>query len=473
MKFFLYLILIGCGTCIFAVAPVAAQQSSESAKTVETLPPSRSVADNQQNRAPWHRFGDSVLNELIQRALKENLNIHATRARIDQAEAAARLAFAPLLPSVQAEGMYSISSYNSPIASISVPGITMPDTPSYIHRATGTLKATYVVDITGRYYKARQAALKEVDALDGDIQSQAVAISILVWQTYYDVVAAKMRVELLNQQIANYENLLSLVMAQFKVGSATALDVLQQRAQLEAKKALLPLAKSIIESGKYQLAALLADTVDSLPTITAALPELSGFVPKEDMENILTVKPELRAAKQRVDALELREKSTKRALLPSLALNAQVGIEASHLSDSKHYETWSVGAVLSIPIYMGGANWASLRQAEAATLSAKYGLENSVLESKTKIFAAKAQEAAQREYFVALSEQTKAAKQTVQEATRRYVAGLSSYLNVLTANDVLQLNELNLLQAKRTVLSARINLLEAIGGKWTQQLVAK
>jgi outer membrane protein, multidrug efflux system len=52
------------------------------------------------------------------------------------------------------------------------------------------------------------------------------------------------------------------------------------------------------------------------------------------------------------------------------------------------------------------------------------------------------------------------------------MAGLSSYLNVLTANDVLQLNQLNLIQAERNLLSARISLLEALGGDWTKNLVA-
>lgn len=426
--------------------------------------------------SPWSQFNDPVLNQLVNDALDGNLGIHAAQERIRQAEAQAQSSLAPLHPSVWAEGAYNLNSYDSKMTGMGdLSAMTGGrEFPNYRQSASASLLARYTVDITGRYTKARRASLKEVSAVHEDVQAQAMTIASLVVQAYYDVAAAQMRVALIEKQVQNYETLLKLVMTQFNVGSATALDVLQQRSQLQSKKAQLPLAQSIIESGKLQLKALLGDPHRTLPAIPAALPTLSKkSTPRPGMstEEMIAARPELRAAEIRIDALEDQKSSTKRALLPSLGLLGQVGYQWSRFQNNNHGENWSIGATLTVPIYMGGSNRAALHQTEAAQRSARYSLQNSILETQTRILTAIENEKAQQQYLLALEEQTKAAEQTVKEATKRYVAGLSNYLNVLNANDVLQLNQLSLLQAQRNLLNAKIAVLEAMGGKWTQKLV--
>jgi outer membrane protein, multidrug efflux system len=350
------------------------------------------------------------------------------------------------------------------------------DTPNYMQTAAAKLVASYQLDISGRYHKARAAALREVSASKEDVQSLGMSIVTLIVQNYYDIVAANRRIELLEEQVENYEKLLQLVVAQFDVGSASSLDVLQQRAQLESKKSQLPLARTIVESAKIQLAALLNTQIESLPEMPSMLPRL-GDTPAIENETqlrrrLMMGQPALRAAQIRLDALKLKEISARRALYPTLGLLGAVGYQWKRVDDWINNETWQIGATLTVPIYMGGANRAGIRQAEAATVSAEYALEDSLLQSRTRVFAARERERAQKEYLDALRAQTETLELTVQEATRKYMAGLSNYLNVLTANDVLQLNQLNVVQAERNLLSARVSLLEALGGDWTQNLVA-
>ncbi|MBN2718042.1 MAG: TolC family protein [Deltaproteobacteria bacterium] len=427
--------------------------------------------------SPWSGFNDPVLNDLVARALAGNPGIDAANARIQMAEAAAEASMAPLRPTVFADASYMLNNYVSPEKSMGISSfpVTNTDTPNFTQTATTRLVASYDADIAGRYRKARAATLKEVDASKEDAQAQGMTVALLVVQNYYDIAAAKIRVKLIESQIENNEKLLKLVMAQFDVGSASSLDVLQQRAQLESKKAQLPLAQTIIESGKLQLAALLDEPVENLPEIPARLPDLEHATVRINKtqlgDNLLKHQPSLRAARIRLDALSLKEVSARRALWPSLGLSGAVGYQWKRINDWINNETWQVGATLTVPIYMGGANRAGIQQAEAATLNAKYSLENSALQARTRVLAAQEREKAQREYLDALRAQNQSLELTVNEATRKYMAGLSSYLNVLTANDVLQLNELNLIQVERNLLAARIELLEALGGEWTQTLV--
>ncbi|MBN2342693.1 MAG: TolC family protein [Deltaproteobacteria bacterium] len=480
VKFLLVLSLI-----LAAGAAMAADKSDDGGHS-KTIP-----------GAPWASFNDPVLNELIHRAIDEDFSIQVALSRIEQAEAQVELARASLLPKVYGEGSYALNGIGPSSSSgssaelmeallgalaaqniqIDVPEGTS-SAPDYSQSFTAKLVAQYNIDITGRYVKAREAAQKDLSASIEDVHAQAVAITSLVVQAYYDVVTAKLRVKLVETQIANYEKLLKLILAQFNVGSSNALEVLQQRAQLEAKKAQLPLVNIIVESGKVQLASLVGDTVESLPEIDATLPFVTSPLEVPDttvltrhlQENL----PQLKAQQIRITALKDREVSARRALLPTLGVFGNVGYQWIRMDggDSSDGDVWGLGATLTVPIYMGGANHASLKQARAATLGAQYSYENAQRQSVSAVLLAKEREDAQRAYVQALEIQTQVTEQTVTEATKRYVAGLSTYLNVLSANDALQLNELNLLQAKRDLLNARISLLEALGGAWTRELVA-
>ncbi len=427
---------------------------------------------------PWEQFNDSVLKDLVEKGLADNPGIKAAKERIAIARAGSRSALAPLLPSVSAEGMYAISSYDKSLMGMnlpSVPGMT-PSTSdvSYSQTFTATLKAQYLIDITGRYYKNREAALKDAEAQIEDAKMASAVLATQIMQTYYDVVSAQARVELIEYQIENNSNLLKLVMAQFKRGIANALDVLQQKQQLHGKEAQLPLAKTFLNISKRELATLAGlDSVAQLPDITDKMPQIGKGPYKVDFKDIDNLRPDLRAAKERIDAYKNRTDSAKRALAPTLAISGQYGFKAIKVTDQNHGDIWNAGAVLNVPLFMGGINHANLDKARAATRSAVFALEDTRRKAITRIENSIEKELRQKEYLKALVNQYNAARQTVNESKKRYVAGLSTYLNVLAATGSLHLNELALIQAQRDLLKARINLLSSIGGNWTQKLSVK
>ena len=432
--------------------------------------------DDLRSTPPWVHFNDPVLTSLVERGIANNPGIKAAKARIDMARAGARLALAPLLPSLNAEGMFGLNSYDTSLSGISMPSIPgMSNSKDDVNHSTtlsASLRASYMLDITGRHYIARQAALKEAAAAEEDTGNSIAMLTTQIMQTYYDVISAKLRIVMIEEQIKNNDKLLSLIMAKFKQGIATSLDVLQQRQQLNAKRAQLPLAKTFANISKQQLATLTGcDKVSDLPTITSSLPQtdptLSEITPKE----LERTRPDLRAAQRRVQAAEDRASSTQRALFPSLVINGSVGYKMMHITETSHGDVWSAGALLSVPLFMGGANRAALDQARAAKRSAALSYENNLQLASAQVKNTLETSRRQSEYLEALIRQHKDAEQTVAESTRRYLGGLSTYINVLAANNSLQMNELSLIQARRDLLSARINLLNAIGGTWTLKFV--
>jgi outer membrane protein, multidrug efflux system len=426
-----------------------------------------------RNETPmWEHFNDPVLTELVEKGLANNPGINAAKARIEMAQAQASAALAPLHPSITAEGSYAMRSFNTRSMGLdlsTMPGASAP--PDYSQSLGAYLKAQYMVDITGRHYRSRQAALKEAAASADDADGVAMMLATQTVQTYYDVVSAKMRTALIEEQVENDQKLLDMIMIQFKSGQSNSLDVLQQRQKLKGMQSQLPLVHSFIEISKQQLATLIGEAnPERLPALPADLPVFGSTSGESSAELLLDAKPELRAAQTNIEAAEDQLRSTRRALLPTLALSAQVGYEMTRLSDNQHGEQWSVGAMLSIPLYQKGS-LAALEQIRAAKRSAEFTLEDNLLKARALVANSQKTEEEQFKYLAALRTQIEDAKQLVKEATKRYMAGLSPYLNVLTANAAYQGNQLSIIQARRDLVSARINLLSAFGGDWTRNLV--
>jgi multidrug efflux system outer membrane protein len=425
----------------------------------------------------WLGFDDPALTALVERGIKGNFDIEAAKHRIVQAEAIARQTLAPLLPTVTAEAGWSLRPFDSVGTGMQVPSMQIPptagDTPEVIHSVSTTLKASYLVDITGRYYTARQAALLETAASKADAETQAANLALLIVQAYFDAAAAEIRLSMIKDQIASSEELLGLVEARFRTGASNALDVLQQRQLLEATKSQLPLVRALIDTSRQQLAALIGESsTSSLPAIRAELPNVGELPAAGSPGRLHTARPELRAAKERLEALNEREKSALRTLLPSLALNGQVGYQMIYSNEVYDGDLWSLGVLLSIPLYQGGANWAALDQARAAKRAATSALQQGALNAYQQVESSMINERERRDRLEILHRQMKAAELTFTEARKRYLVGLSEYLNVLAALGSYQAVELSVLQAERDLLFARIQLLSALGGDWTRQLLS-
>ncbi|HSP80363.1 MAG TPA: TolC family protein, partial [Myxococcaceae bacterium] len=128
------------------------------------------------------------------------------------------------------------------------------------------------------------------------------------------------------------------------------------------------------------------------------------------------------------------------------------------------------GASLSVPIWLGGAEHAAIRQARAVETAATASFRQLVLQAAQEVEGVLAREEQQREQVAALERQVEAARLAREESQARYLAGLTNYVQVLTATNAWQQAQLSLLQARRDLLGLRIQLHAAVGGGWTKGL---
>lgn len=429
----------------------------------------------------WELLGDPTLSELISRGLEGNFDVEAARYRILQAEAAARQMRAPLLPSVSAEAGYNMTPYNNlgpgldlgPMAQ-GFPMATGVGDTKVRHTVSAVVKASYLVDIVGKNTAARKGALKDVDAAKADVDSLAANLTFLITQAYFDVVAAQRRLELLGVQVKTNEELLELVETRLDLGSANAIDVLQQRQQLERAKSNVPIVQSSIETYKQQLAVLLGmGSPATLPQISSSLPKFRGEPLIGKPSGLISSRPDIRAESERVFAAKEREKNAFRTLFPSLVLTGQAGYQGNYIDKYDDGEIWGFGAVLSIPLYEGGRNFAALDLARAQVASAESARHQATLNALLDVESSLSRYRASLEFHETLLRQLDASKLAFEEARKRYAVGLIDYLNVLVILASHQQLELSEVQAREDVVMNRARLLKSLGGKWTKNIARK
>jgi NodT family efflux transporter outer membrane factor (OMF) lipoprotein len=414
----------------------------------------------------WDALGDPLLTAAVEEGRAINGNLGSAWGRIQQADAIAIQTFAPLVPAASLE--FSMSS--APCVNCTAVPPTFapaPDEPELLHNGAALFVAGWQVDIFGRQTAAWRAAALDSRAAKIDRESAEIAIAGLIAETYFDVITANERVTLIEGQIAAQEDLLELMMLRYEAGTASGLDVLQQRQALSATQALLPDARILQSMRARQLGALVgripSDPVgvgDSLPT-PVALPATG--TPAQLLAN----RPELLAADRRMAASRARATSARLGLLPTLTLQANAGWTALWITERTNGTTYGFGGTASVPLVAGGARHGAVRFARAGQDIATHQYNQAVLDALADVENRLVTDIEKRARLDAVTNQERAARDAYAESRHRYLEGLDPYVVVLTSQNAQQAAELSRLQAHRDAIGARIQLHGALGGPWT------
>lgn len=430
----------------------------------------RDEANDVDRSAWWLRYDDPELHRLMAEAMQSNLSLRARWVAIEQARALAMQAAAARYPTVAAQGRAGYGRNISAFATTE--SITL----------NASLPVAYEVDLFGRWRGNAEAADLEVEASRQDLSALALSTSAQLGESWYSLVDARARRELLQTQHETDETFLELVRLRFEQGLASALDVHQQRLQSAASQQQLDAVDAEIELAHQQLALLLGRTAADLQVgEVATFPELGPSPPRGPPADIVWARPDVQSAQTRVRAADWRVGSAIAARLPSVRLDVTPGYswQRNELSNSMfgtgeptvaHGFTFNAGATLTVPLFDGFAGRGGVEAQRAALQQQVEVLQQTVLGALLEVEGAIVQEAQQRQILARLEEQHTIAGQTLESARDRYRGGLSDFLPVLTALQAQHRIELSLQLARRQLISRRIQLHRALGGDWPESL---
>jgi NodT family efflux transporter outer membrane factor (OMF) lipoprotein len=413
----------------------------------------------------WKRFGDPKLNGLVDKAMDDSYDIASAESRIDEAEAVITQNLSPLLPTLTWDSSVNMAPLDSLGFQFggAAGGMMMGDLPELYYTASSVLNLGVEVDLTGRNVLAYQASKRDARASRHDLDQQSVVLTASIVSAYYDVVTAKSQLEIVEDQVATNDSLLELMELRFEHGQANAVEVLQQRQQVASTKTLLPQAQTQLRTFEQQLAVLVGDAPGTRHPVADTLPELGAPPAVGAPADLQHSRPDLRAASDRLEAAEKREKRARRQFAPSLRLSAQAGAQGIYIQDWNTQWFWGAGATLSVPLYSGQRTFGQLKQSKAQTRTAANQLSASTLVAMREVEDALIREQQQRDVLAAQIATAEAAQQAFDESLARYREGLSEYLPVLTSLTALQQAQLNVITAQRDLIAARIQLHRALG----------
>ncbi|MDD1138035.1 efflux transporter outer membrane subunit [Pseudomonas sp. TNT2022 ID233] len=412
----------------------------------------------------WKQFGSPELDRLIEQARLGSFDLAAAMARVRQAQAGTVIAGGSQLPEVKAgananrQKLLRGNGYSQLDADNSNKAVDYFD---------ASLTATYEIDFWGGKRASRDSAQFALQASEFDRATVELTLLSGVANTYAQALSLREQSRIAELNLANAQNVLKLVQTRFDSGSATALELAQQKSLVAAQQRQLPLVQQQAQDALISLAALLGRPVQDLQTSAEPFdrlqwPTIAAGVPSD----LLSHRPDIARAEAQLAAAEADVKVARAAMLPSVTLSAQLGSGANQFDDIIRSPFYNLTAGLLAPVFNNGRLSAERDKARARQeeLLETYraAIINGFADVEKALNSIRGLDA-QRQWQ---SEELNQAQTAFDIAQSRYQAGAEDLLTVLeTQRTLYAAQDLNV-QLRLSRLQASIGLYKALGGGW-------
>jgi outer membrane protein, multidrug efflux system len=420
----------------------------------------REGSDIWPTSAWWQGFGSAKLDELIAEAQRSNDDLAVAIARVQEADAQARIAGAALLPSLD----FSADATRER-AQISGFG------PRAFNVFSPELTASYELDFWGKNRALRTAARATAIASRFDQQTIALTVVSSVASSYFQALELRDRIEVARQNLANGQKVLHGLQLQQTAGIATGLDVAQQETAVALLNAAIPPLLQQFRQTVNALAVLLGKTPETLDIDTGTLTALRRPAVVEGLPSqLLTRRPDVAQAEQQLIAANANITVARAALFPSIELTASGGYESSALSSlfSPVNRLYGISAGLTQPIFHGGAlrGQVAVSNAQYAELLSTY--HKTVISAFSNVEDALVATQQTLEQQARQQEAVDKARRAYEFAQIQMSAGVVNILTVLNTENALFSAQDELVQVQYLHLQSLVDLYTALGGGWQQ-----
>ncbi len=409
----------------------------------------------------WQELQDPVLSGLIAKAVDGSPTLQAAEATLTRARAIANQAESALWPSVDGSVATTREHYSER-------GTTPPPFNGTTQNVNDLgLSAQWQADFFGRNRENLKAALGELSAAEVENRAARLLLATNVARSYYQLSRLLAQREVLAQRSDQRSDLAALVERRFKAGLDTAVVLETARGVLPENARDIAALDEQIDINRHALAALTAQGPQALDDLAPSLPAVAPLaLPTVLPADLLGHRPDVVAARWRVEAATHGLEATKALFYPNINLQAFAGFSAIGFSRwlDVGSRQFGAGAAISLPIFDAGrlrslyrANAAQVDSSVASYNSTLLGALRDVADQLTTLRALDTQLARQDEALAS-------ADRAYQLAVRRYEAGITDRLNVLNVETNLIAQRRSAVDLRARWIDARIGLINALGG---------
>ncbi len=408
----------------------------------------------------WEIYHDPVLNQLEEEVTHCNQDLKAALWRYENARAAVMVAESGYYPNFTA-----MADVNRQQTSVN---IANPSTNRrYNDRLLG-VDLSYELDVWGRVRNTVASAKHFAKASEADLAAADLSLHALLASNYFSMQGAKVSVQALEELVNAYEKALALTLYRFEGGAAPEVDVDQAKTQLENAKTLTTDMRLKLAQFEHAVAVLTGKVPSAfsmpcgeehavLPTITPILPS-----------TLLQRRPDIASAEQHVMAANAEIGVARAAFFPDINLIGDIGVESASFRNLLGMPSlfWSLGPTLAQTLFDGGKISGQLAQARASYYETVANYRQTVLNAFQEVEDNLAAQRLLAKETISQTEATAAAKRALIQSVHRYEGGLTTYLDVVVAqNTYLQAKLASIdLNTRRQIAS--VTLIKALGGGW-------
>jgi len=408
----------------------------------------------------WRQLHDPLLNQLIDAAIADNLDVATAKARLRQARAMVYQSSGALFPTLDYGG-----NYNRRRAAGRSPGDAF----------NGNFDSAWELDIFGGNKRGVEAAQAGFAASREDLRAAMVTLIGDVAANYVEVRRLQAQITMTAEMARSQRSTANLVNNQFKAGQTSALNANNAAGQAADTEAGLPMYRGQLGVAMHRLSVLLGQPPAYISGLLERQDKRAGRIPAPPARlpatipaDILLSRPDVQAAERRLAQATAAIGQQEAQLYPSISLTGNIATNTVNFSDFANYSTigWAFGPSLTVPLFHGGQLLANVYVAKAerdqnfiayrqAVLTALQDVEDALVSlHNDRQMAAKKAEAAQ------------AYRNSLRLARGLYESGNTSFLELLTAERSAFSSQSGAIDARASAAKDYISLMKALGGGW-------
>ncbi|MGA7382560.1 MAG: efflux transporter outer membrane subunit [Terriglobales bacterium] len=459
-------LLTGC-----AVGPRYARPAAPTPPDYKETPPNWKEAQpsDQILRGQWWEiYQDPQLNALEEKIAVSNQTLKASVAQFIQARAAVRLNRADLFPTVSAGASATRERFskNRPLAEGA--GGTFND-------LVLPVDMTYEPDVWGKVRRTVEAARASAQASFADLETVSLSLHAELAMDYFQARELDAEAQLLDSTVAEYEKSLELTENRYHGGVVSQVDVAQAQTLLETARAQAIDVKEQRTQFEHAVAVLIGEPAPSFTLPVVPLSAVPPVIPPGLPSQLLERRPDVASSERQMAAANANIGVAKAAYFPLFSFPGAVGYEGTSVANwlSNPSTFASVGLSAMVTVFDVGRRRAALDQVRAAYDQTVASYQQNVLvayqevEDNLAALRLLEQEASTDAAAVA------AAEHSLDLSKNRYTGGVTTYLEVITAQTLALADERSAVQVSGRRMIDSVLLIKALGGGWDAASLAK
>lgn len=406
----------------------------------------------------WTLFGDPVLDDLERRVVIGNETLKASIAQLAAARATLDASRSAVFPTLST-GLNNTRTYTA----------TSAESTNPVNSVSLNASAAWELDLWGRLSMATQGANAAVHASEADLAAARLSVQATLAQSYFSLRATEAQQELLLRNVGVYQRALELTHARYQMGVVGLTDELQAQSQLKGVQTQLSDSMAQRAQLEHALAVLLGvPPSDFSLQPTATLPA-AVTVPGSLPSTLLQRRPDIIAARERVQAAYAQIGVTDAALFPTLSVSATAGYSQNSISNLLNAPNmlWNLGASLGQSILDGGVRQQASAQARASAEQVSAAYRQMVLTALQEVEDNLALAARLQDEVASQTEALNFAQRNLELVMQQYRAGTVGFLNVSVAQSAALTAQASLITVRNRQLVAINTLLKNIAGRWS------